>query len=186
MFLTTLHYIKEGAFPEEFCKEVIVSGEEKDLTLAKIQDGDQLNRKSKVSWLEKDNLEKAITLVVNEANEKSGWNFLLSEFEPLQFTVYNPRDHYDWHIDSHNKPYENGYVRKLSFTICLNDDYTGGDFEIGVPHPTSYKNKSFRFKKVFKKGTIIVFPSFLWHKVHPVISGTRKVLVGWIVGKPFV
>ena len=42
------------------------------------------------------------------------------------------------------------------------------------------------WNKVFKKGTLIVFPSFIWHKVNPVIKGYRKVLVGWVLGKPFV
>jgi len=186
MFLNSIHYIKEQAFPKSFCEQIIQSGEEKDIKLAKIQDGNNLNRKSKISWLEDNNIEKAITVVINEANEKTGWNFLLKEFEPLQYTIYNVRDHYNWHIDTHSKPYNNNLIRKLSFTICLNEDYTGGDFEICLPHPLSNKHKHFRFQKVFKQGTIIIFPSHLWHKVHPVITGVRKVLVGWVVGNPFV
>lgn len=192
MFLESTHYIKEEAFSKEFCESVMETGYKKKLELAKIQDGDKSNRKSYVTWIEDDNLVKQITPVINEANEKTGWNFLLREFEPLQYTVYSIQNHYDWHIDTHTKPYDNGLMRKISFTICLNDDttvnnnYTGGDFEICIPHPYHNKNKYFRFKKVFKQGTIIVFPSHCWHKVHKVISGTRKVLVGWVVGKPFV
>jgi len=42
------------------------------------------------------------------------------------------------------------------------------------------------FKKFdLKKGTMIIFPSFVWHKVNPVLTGVRKTLVGWVVGKPF-
>ena len=26
-------------------------------------------------------------------------------------------------------------IRKLSFTLCLNDEYEGGDFKICDPHP---------------------------------------------------
>jgi len=128
---------------------------------------------------------------IKDINIQAKWNFNLIELEPLQYTIYNLRNFYDWHIDSHIKPYDNGLIRKLSFTICLNDDelennnYTGGDFEICLPHPYHNKNKYFRFRKVFKQGTIIVFPSHIWHKVHPVTSGTRKVLVGWVVGKSF-
>jgi PKHD-type hydroxylase len=192
MFLESTHYIKENAFSKSFCEKIMKIGYQRKLELAKIQDGNQVNRKSHISFLSDDELIKEVTLVVNEANEKTGWNFLLREFEPLQYTIYNVRDHYDWHIDSHKKPYANGLIRKLSFTICLNDDetlnnnYTGGDFEICLPHPYHNKNKYFRFRKVFKQGTIIIFPSHIWHKVHPVVSGTRKVLVGWVVGKSFV
>jgi len=191
MFLDPIHFIKEEAFSKSFCEKIMNIGYQKKLELAKIQDGNQVNRKSHVTFIQDKDIESEVTKVVNEVNEKTGWNFLLREFEPLQYTIYNVRDHYDWHIDSHGKPYKNGLIRKLSFTICLNDDetlnnnYTGGDFEICLPHPYHNKNKYFRFRKVFKQGTIIVFPSHIWHKVHPVVSGTRKVLVGWVVGKAF-
>jgi PKHD-type hydroxylase len=36
-----------------------------------------------------------------------------------------------------------------------------------------------------KKGAITVFPSFIWHRVTPVIKGTRYSLVVWNCGKPF-
>ena len=191
MFLDPIHFIKEEAFSKSFCEKIMNIGYQKKLELAKIQDGNQVNRKSHVTFIQDKDIESEVTKVVNEVNEKTGWNFLLREFEPLQYTIYNVRDHYDWHIDSHGKPYKNGLIRKLSFTICLNDNelennnYTGGDFEICLPHPYHNKNKYFRFRKVFKQGTIIIFPSHIWHKVHPVVSGTRKVLVGWVVGKAF-
>ena len=192
MFLDPIHFIKEEAFSKSFCEKIMNIGYKKKLELAKIQDGNQVNRKSHVTFIQDKDIESEVTKVVNEANVTAKWNFLLREFEPLQYTVYNVRDHYDWHIDSHGKPYKNNLIRKSSFTICLNDDetlnnnYTGGDFEICLPHPYHNKNKYFRFRKVFKQGTIIIFPSHIWHKVHPVVSGTRKVLVGWVVGKSFV
>ena len=35
------------------------------------------------------------------------------------------------------------------------------------------------------QGSIVVFPSGIWHKVFPVISGERYSLVAWYLGKPF-
>jgi len=35
-------------------------------------------------------------------------------------------------------------------------------------------------------GTIIVFPSFIYHQVSPVTKGKRESLVNWSIGKPFV
>ena len=35
------------------------------------------------------------------------------------------------------------------------------------------------------KGSIIVFPSHYFHKVEPVLTGTRYSLVSWYLGKPF-
>ena len=37
-----------------------------------------------------------------------------------------------------------------------------------------------------KKGAMILFPSFLLHKVSPVTKGTRNSLVGWVRGPNFV
>jgi len=192
MFLNSIHYIKEDVFSSSFCNQLMKENDQKKLELAKIADGNSVNRKSYVTWLNDTSLNTKIFDIIQSINQKTKWNFSLTELEPLQYTVYSLRNFYDWHIDSHTKPYDNGLIRKLSFTICLNDNetennnYTGGDFELCLPHPYHNKNKYFRFRKVFKQGTIIVFPSHIWHKVHPIISGTRKVLVGWVVGKSFV
>jgi PKHD-type hydroxylase len=40
-------------------------------------------------------------------------------------------------------------------------------------------------KEISPKGSIIVFPSFLWHRVKPVMQGTRYSLVLWNLGYPF-
>ena len=184
MFLNTLYSTKQKAFSKSFCENIIKLCQSKKLEKAKITTGDQSNRNSKVSFFKDKNIETTITKVINQINEETNWNFLLREFEPLQYTVYNKDDFYDWHIDSRFKPYDNGLIRKLSFTICLNDDYAGGLFELCSPHPESKKNQlSHQF---LKQGDIIVFPSHIWHKVHTVTSGVRKTLVGWIIGKPFV
>ena len=184
MFLNTSHYIKELAFSKTFCNDIIKIGQSKKLEKAKITSGNQSNRNSKISFIGDKSIETEITKVINEVNEKTNWNFLLREFEPLQYTIYNKNDFYDWHIDSRLKPYDNGLVRKLSFTICLNDDYDGGLFELCSPHPINANNKI--TSHFLKKGSVIIFPSHIWHKVHEVTSGVRKTLVGWIVGKPFV
>ena len=192
MFLTNTYFVKEQAFSKSFCEDIIKIFQNKKLEKAKITSGTQSNRNSKVSFIKDKDIETKITKVINQINEKAKWNFLLREFEPLQYTVYTKDDFYDWHIDSRLKPYDNGLIRKLSFTICLNDDetennnYKGGKFEICIPHPRYQKHKYFKFTETFKQGTIIVFPSHVWHKVHPITSGTRKVLVGWVVGKPFI
>ena len=191
MFLNTVHYIQEEAISKSLCENIMKTAYQKRLELAKVADGNQVNRKSYITWYDDKELSTKIFDIIKDINIKTKWNFNLTELEPLQYTIYNLRNFYDWHIDSHTKPYDNGLIRKLSFTICLNDNelennnYTGGDFEICLPHPYHNKNKYFRFRKVFKQGTIIVFPSHIWHKVHPITSGTRKVLVGWVVGKSF-
>ena len=180
MFLSKIYHIKDSIVPHSFCDEIISDGESQNITNANIKDGDNNNRSSKVSWLDNKKLQTSLSNLVQLANDENNWNFSLKEFEPLQYTIYNIGDHYDWHIDSHKKPYDNGLIRKLSFTLCLNNDYEGGDFRISLPHPNTDKVIVDSFK--LKKGTMIVFPSHIWHKVDKVTKGTRKSLVGWVVG----
>ena len=124
-------------------------------------------------------------------NRESRWNFSLSKFEALQLGIYTTGGHYDWHVDENPYPYDNkagpfeGLVRKLSFSILLNDkDYTGGDFEIEDQLP-GHSPRSTVVDELNNLGSMIVFPSFTPHKVHPVTSGVRYSLVGWICGEPW-
>jgi PKHD-type hydroxylase len=58
--------------------------------------------------------------------------------------------------------------------VCLLNnplEFEGGEFQFG-----------FSEKLKLEQGTIIAFPSFLQHKVHPVTKGTRISAVSWIVG----
>lgn len=185
MYLENTHCISIGHFNKNYCNEIINQAEKIKLQDATIKDGNNLNRKSKISWLTDDKLNKDINDIILDHNKKAKWNFTLKQFEPLQYTVYEKDDHYDWHIDSHSKPYTNGYVRKLSFTLCLNEDYEGGEFEISKPNPKPEKHMNTKFNDKFTLGTVISFPSFIWHKINPVTNGIRKVLVGWSVGPQF-
>ena len=86
------------------------------------------------------------------------------------------RDHNDWHTDmgrSHTAS------RKLSFSLQLSapEDYEGGDLE--------FQNVALDRGEARRKGTLIVFPPYWSHKVHPVASGTRYVVVGWVHGPSF-
>mgnify|MGYP001205851066 CR=1 FL=1 len=69
--------------------------------------------------------------------------------------------------------------RKLSMTIQLSDshEYEGGNFEFR-DHISNIPPK----EQLRKKGTVLIFPSFLYHSVQPVTKGTRKSLVTWIEG----
>jgi len=180
MYLNNLFHIRENIVSDDFCNEIIENGEAKIFENAKLSGGDINNRSSKVSWINDKKFQTPLSQFVQSANTESNWNFSLKEFEELHYTLYNVGDHYDWHHDCHNKPYENKTIRKLSFTLCLNDEYEGGNFSIWDAHPKTEKSNIKKIK--LKKGEMLVFPSHLWHKVDKVTKGTRKVLVGWVVG----
>ncbi len=79
-----------------------------------------------------------------------------------------------------------GKVRKISMTVNLNtpQEYEGGNlkFDLG-PHSKGDRIKVFNDMR--SQGSIIIFPSFMYHCVTPVTSGTRFSLVLWLLGKPW-
>lgn len=100
----------------------------------------------------------------------------VSQFADIQYTEYHASEngHYDWHIDTFWTS-ECPFDRKLSLTLQLSDsdEYEGGDFEfMDVPNPSDIR----------KKGTVLVFPSYLRHRVTPVTKGVRRSLVAWFEG----
>jgi PKHD-type hydroxylase len=176
--------------------KIIQKGEQQILDVAnqKHKDGNTY-RNSKVTWIKEwPELIDSISIAISDF--RNTWDFDCTSLEPLQYSNYNEGDYYDWHNDQHESAYPDGLVRKLSFTIFLNDDYEGGEFEI-CKLSGSKKLPKINVTNINQKiitdedrlqpsiGTIIIFPSYVWHRVAPVTKGIRKSLVGWILGKPF-
>ena len=137
---------------------------------------------------------------VQRANRE---NFLYDlrciDAESMQYTRYAEGQYYHWHNDSglasHYKPISNGdrketdkqqqdfmnenteLVRKLSFTLQLSDpdDYEGGNVQL-----LDETGKSYIAPR--QRGCIILFDSRTQHRVLKVTKGTRKSIVGWVVG----
>lgn len=95
----------------------------------------------------------------------------LARTEPIQLAEYGEGGAYGWHLDIGPGT---AAVRKLSISVQLSspDDYDGGDLEIWGAQAIDRN-----------QGTAIVFPSFMLHRVRPVIRGMRRSLVGWAVGE---
>ena len=69
--------------------------------------------------------------------------------------------------------------RKLSLSVQLTDpaDYDGGDLEF-----VNHLGNEDEFRK---QGSIIVFPSYLSHRVTTVTRGARRSMIAWVFGPPF-
>jgi PKHD-type hydroxylase len=122
--------------------------------------------------------------IANTVNDKY-FQFNLIGFDRFQYTVYNqPGAHYTYHSDMAFGPVvadELKTPRKLSFSLILSDnsEYQGGDFEVvsnDVKTPIIIPQQ---------KGQVIAFPSYITHRVTPLISGVRKSIVVWAVGPKF-
>jgi PKHD-type hydroxylase len=117
-------------------------------------------------------------MYIDVGNHAAGWGYTLSEQEGTQIGRYKSIDkgHYDWHMDA-SAP-ENGIQRKLSISILLSDpsEFEGGQLQLKGMEDTPLLEK---------KGSIIVFPSFIEHRVTPVTKGVRYSAVTWASGPSF-
>ena len=157
-----------------------------------------VKRKSDIVWMNDTWLYKEIHPYIREANTKAGWNFDWDFSESCQFTRYGVGQYYGWHCDSWDKPYNkpddlnsHGKIRKLSVTISLSEpeDYVGGNLEFDMRNQKDWeqdkKKAIHECTEIRPRGSIIVFPSFVWHRVAPVTKGTRYSLVVWNLGQPW-
>ncbi|MAY81988.1 MAG: 2OG-Fe(II) oxygenase [Deltaproteobacteria bacterium] len=132
-------------------------------------------RSCTVRWLEDDWIQSLLWSYVEQANHR-GFNVAIDRQSEMQFTEYTAEQggHYGWHHDVQWNG-QSGLDRKLSVTVQLSgaDEYEGGDFEF----EELKTNADFR-----SKGTVLVFPSYLRHRIHPVTAGTRRALVAWFFG----
>ena len=211
MNISNYYWHFKSAIPPKICDDIIKYGltqaetmartggyGDKELTKDQVRDMKR-KRNSDLVWLNDTWIYKELHPYIHQANKAAGWNYEWDRSESCQFTKYKLNQYYDWHCDSWDKPYkrdnkndpDNGKIRKLSMTCQLTDgsEYEGGELEFDFrnydPHMREEDKHLRRAKEILPKGSIIVFPSFVWHRVKPVTKGTRYSLVMWNLGYPF-
>jgi len=197
MNIRPFYVFQKAAFPAEFCDRVVKEGEllphEADAMIGPAgENSNPEKRKTELAFVPQQAMYRwvyeNVQACVNAANAQF-WNFRLSTVEPLQYGIYRPGQFYTWHADQHPRPYEDGpdkgLTRKLTISVQLSDgdDYEGGEFELRQPCDD---NSVERIEGIRARGSVIIFPSFVMHRVTPVTSGERRSLVGWVLGPPFV
>jgi hypothetical protein len=155
-------------------------------------------RDTKVAWMPTTHwIAPFLMYYVNRANrENFRFDITTIDGESMQYTVYGPGKFYSWHRDdslaeksmfvapngtgqrqdiTSNDSHD--MCRKLSFSLLLSDpdEYEGGQFQM-----MNYANKMYEVPQ--EKGLLVIFDSTTLHRVRPVKKGTRKSLVGWVVG----
>jgi PKHD-type hydroxylase len=204
MNLKYYYWYFQSALSPKFCDELIKYGESKKDKIAltgTYGKKDKLSKKdyedlkklrnSNIVWLNDKWIYNEIHPYIHQANFNAGWNYQFDYSESCQFTKYKINQFYDWHCDSNDLPYNepndlnlNGKIRKLSVTCSLSDpkDYKGGELEFRIDRE---KQSYLKCKEILPRGSIVVFPSFVYHRVKPVTKGTRYSLVVWNLGHPF-
>ena len=209
MNLTHYFWYFQSVIPERICDDIVRYGKQRAdqmaLTGGLGSNPKKLNqqqiknlkkkRDSNVVWMNDRSIYNEIHPYVYRANQNAGWNFQWDWAESCQFTKYNKGQYYDWHCDGWDKPYQrpgddpaNGRVRKLSVTVSLSDpkEYTGGELEFDFRNYDPDKKRHIKkCKEILPKGSLVVFPGFVWHRVCPVKKGSRHSLVIWNLGWPY-
>ena len=196
------YYYFKSALSNVLCDKIIKDGMSNNQKLAGVGhidpktkfEFDEVKKKrdSNISWIADIWLKRLIEPYVKRANIKAGWNFDLTMSEDFQFTIYNQGQYYGWHTDTDGKLYHNNewdnLMRKLSVTISLSDpeDYEGGVLEFDLRNTGEINTSEIiKCKEILPKGSIVIFPSYIWHRVSPVTKGTRLSLVQWNLGPGF-
>lgn len=134
-------------------------------------------RQGSVAWIHEEWLAKRLRKITDEINERcyrfdldSAWR------EPFQYAHYGVGDHFHWHVDMGPRTVA---PRKLSMTLQLSNptEYDGGELQMQLG--------SWTVTMPFKRGALIVFPSWTPHRVQPVTRGERRSLVVWAHGPHF-
>lgn len=178
------YWLWENAIPESFCTAALERIEWATAAAASIIEEapiiDPNIRRTDIKW---ENALQPMGCIarcyIDQANQSAGWNFILGSQEDTQFGRYKSSDQgfYDWHMDA--GPPQNGVQRKLSCVILLND---ASEFEGGVLQFKGMEDENI----LTKRGSVIVFPSFVEHKVTPVTKGVRYTAVSWASGPAFI
>ena len=205
--------VVKGALNLDGCKNLIKELKNKVTTATHVKSdgtvtgGENGIRNSDIFWFNDLQLQSTLRSAVDIANYECGWQYDIVDSEQLQFTKYDgaKKQHYSWHTDGqgdhlhvrksmqfHQPKHVNldytpqsnllGTVRKISLSAILNDDYEGGELLFRTIEEHA-KLKEYKVKA--NAGDIIVFPSFINHKVAPVTKGIRYSVVAWYGGPPF-
>ena len=187
------YYYFENAFTDEEIKLIQEEAEKVPPQVGKTgKDGStsEVFRKSEIRWLNGNQpytdgdtvhhgddfiwLYKKLWAMVEEAN-RNVWNFNLSHGrDAIQHTIYREGGgHYDWHMDCGAGMQRQ---RKVSLTVQLTDgdDYEGGELQLWRGQSSLNAPRG--------KGTVVIFPSYMMHRVTEVTKGTRESLVLWVGG----
>ena len=128
---------------------------------------DTYNITHKFGWLD-----EKVAQLVKQRNK--GFRYNIKSIEETKLLRYQPGGKYDWHQDV---IWDNPQHRKFTYIIQLSNsnEYSGGDFQFRDADNIDLSG-------LRNRGSIIIFPSIMHHRITPLTKGTRYSIVGWVVG----
>lgn len=123
-------------------------------------------------------LEGFFYLVKNANREYFGLELYPEIPESGNLNLYHgEKNSYGYHRDYTDL----GSMSDIKLTAILNvsvEKYQGGEFEF-------FTGEDSHVQELDNPGSVLIFPSFLWHRVRPVTEGQRITLSYWFYGPNF-
>lgn len=182
--------IWDGVFNEEELEKICQYCKTFEMIDGQVSEKGEVREKTRISktvffgkYPENQWIFDRLNYTIEKVNEDF-FNFDLNGYESIQYSEYDGKrlGKYDFHMDMtfgiQDKPIQ---PRKISVVMMLSDqsEYEGGEFLINCDQEDNAETVE------MIKGRIVVFPSYMIHKVNPTTSGIRKSLVIWVKGPKF-
>jgi len=183
-------FYKEG-IKKETCKKLLSSSSAKGFEAGVVGETGVINpviRNNTSSFIDEQWIYNIFIPYVTNANEKAGWNFDIDWYESVQISKYELGEMYGWHTDPMSVEYmgknHDNYkdkMRKLSLIALLSDNFEDGNLQVALQDGEKVNIETIELSL----GSIVVFPSFTWHRVTPLTKGVRHSLSMWCLGPSF-
>jgi len=92
----------------------------------------------------------------------------------MNVNIYNKNQEYPYHRDK-NTAGESSDVKLTAILNISQESYTGGQFSL-------FLGEEKTIPEIDEVGTMLIFPSYLYHRVSPVTQGQRITISAWLEG----
>jgi PKHD-type hydroxylase len=123
-------------------------------------------------------LNKVISKIIKNNQDNYGYDlFKIDGEELLNYNIYKQGEQYEWHIDAAG--FKSSDIKLTALINISDDSFSGGNFNLLA------SNNPVLVPELNNPGSMIIFNSFILHKVDPVIKGTRKTITIFMKGPAF-
>lgn len=165
------------AFSRNECAEIIALADGRKRYADQFRSYGEVRGASSVAWMPTAEAPEWLVERVGEllADAAQAFNFDISApMEDFKLIKYRRGNRVPWHVDCGSGP---AATRKLTLTALLSDPATfdGGELTVAGYVPDLHSSI----------GDVVIFPSFLAHKVTTIARGNRHTLIAWAHGTRF-
>jgi|TARA_B100000780_G_C21088199_1_gene438448 PKHD-type hydroxylase len=167
----------------EFLKKVFDNIEDVNINIDNTIDNTNPNS-GKIGYIRNENILVDFFKICMNVNKETKWDLDIDSIQPLTYQEYNTNYKSKWQVDQHDELYKENNLRKISFTIFLNNDFEGGEFDMDFMSPNN-EIRYQSFDNTIPLNTCLFYHSYNWFRIRPITNGIKKSLSGYILGPKY-